>query len=300
MRARSYVPPEGGAERSPQKRHDAAPASGAGARWVFKQGRELYGPVPTEVLEAKLRSGELGPDTLVAREQGPFAPIGAVEPFVALAAEMAAEVARKRAEEERRKKRGLLLGGALLVFLGMGAATWFLALAREAPLRHRELQAITIEALPMVVRAVEAPPDGEEDEWELPPAPAAPRRVAASAPPAPAKTAPSAPAAARDPNALAIETHYDGAAIERVVARNRGRLLGCIRTQAESDATFRGELPLSFVVGNDGRVARLWVDRVGYRSGPLHDCLLAELRKWEFPRFEGQRPAISLRFRVGG
>lgn len=275
-------------------RVDGAGAGGAAERWVFKVGSDLFGPVPTEILEAKLRAGELGPETLVAREHGPFAPIGAVEPFVALAAEVAARAARERTAAQARRRRGVFLGGAAILLLGMGAVGWTLTLAREAPLRHRDLQAISIEALPMEVRAVEAPPEGEE-AWEPTP-PRAPRRRA-SAPPQAAR-APRAPA--HDPNELAVETHYDGAAIEGVVARNRARLLGCIRAQAADDPSFRDELPLSFVVGNDGKVARLWVDRVGYRRGPLHDCLFAELRRWDFPHFEGQRPAISLRFRVGG
>lgn len=145
----------------------------------------------------------------------------------------------------------------------------------------------------MEVRALEAPTEGEEHDWEFSAPQAAPPRRSAAGPSRTSKTSQAT-------DGPTIETHFDGAAIEAVVARNRARLLGCIRAQAEGDPSLRGELPLSFVVGNDGRVARLWVDRVGYRSGPLHDCLLGELRRWEFPRFEGQRPAISLRFRVGG
>lgn len=264
----------------------------AATRWVFKQGGQLYGPVDTEFLEARLRSGELGPDALVAPEHGPFAPIGTVEPFVALAAEMAA---RRRKEAAQRSARRRLVT-ILSALAGAGAVTAVLLLTREDPLAHRELRAITIEALPMEVRVVDAAREDEEVYRDLPGAPST-RSVAkaTSAPPRPPRQAP-----AKDAKDLTVETHYDGVAIERVVATRRDRLLPCIRAQAEADPAFRGEIPLSFVVGNDGRVARLWVDRVGYRDGPLHACLLAELQRWRFPSFEGQRPAISLRFRVGG
>lgn len=261
-------------------------------RWVFKQGQELFGPVPTELLEAKLRAGELGPETLVAREHGPFAPIGAVEPFVGLAAEVAA--ARKKRTEDRKRRRRFAIGATSLVVVLVGVGG-FLGIRRSSALDHRELRSISIEVLPMVVRAVEMPPEGEEFEWEPPPPGTSARARSRPTPKAATTSSPRQPA-----HELAVESHFDTAAIETVVARNRSRLLPCIRSEAERDPTFRGELPLSFVVGNDGRVARLWVDRVGHRSGSLHACLLGELRRWEFPRFEGQRPAISLRFQVGG
>lgn len=270
-------------------------------RWVFKVGQELFGPVPTEILEAKLRAGELGPETLVAREHGPFAPIGAVEPFVGIAAEVAAELAARRQRVAARKRRLRIGLGALVVVAGLGGAGWFVGMKQRATLEHRDLRSISIEVLPMAVRVVDLPAEGEELEWDAPPPT---RRMGAPGRRGSSEAAPRMPVArtrgGQPADELAVETHFDASAIERVVARNRARLLPCIRSQAENDPTFRGELPLSFVVGNDGKVTRLWVDRVGYRSGSLHACLLEEIRRWEFPRFEGQSPAISLRFRVGG
>jgi hypothetical protein len=264
----------------------------AATRWVFKQDGQLYGPVDTEFLEARLRSGELGPEALVAPEHGPFAPIGTVEPFVTLAAEMAA---RRRMEAARKAARRRIVL-AFSAVAGVGAIAGLLGLGREDPLARKELRAIPIEALPMEVRVVDAAEEDEEVYRDLPRERATPSLAATTA----ASPRPMREASAKDAKDLTVETHYDGAVIERVVASHRDRLLPCLRTQAEADPTFRGEIPLSFVVGNDGRVARLWVDRVGYRDGPLHACLLEELRRWNFPSFEGQRPAISLRFRVGG
>lgn len=263
-------------------------------RWVFKLGQELYGPVPAEVLEEKLRSGEIGPETLVAREQGPFAPIGAVEPFVRLAAELAAQRQSRALAQRRRRRLALGLAACAALFAVGG---WIARAAIRSPLDRHELRALTIEALPMVVRAVAPQEEAEEIEWT----PDAAQKRPSSTPPRPAPAAPTALREAPPPgDEIAVETRYDAAAIEGVVARNRARLLPCIRRQAESDPAFRGELPLTFVVGNDGRVARLWVERAGYRRGALHDCLFEEMRRWEFPTFEGQRPAIALRFRVDG
>ena len=262
----------------------------ATTRWVFKKGEELYGPVDAEYLAERLRAGEIGPDTLVAPEHGAFAPIGTVEPFVALAAEVAVQ-RRREAEAARRTARRRLWAGVAVAAV-LAVAGLVAALGREDPLARRELAAISIEALPMEVRMVDEAAEDEEVYRDLAPAGVGvPRQVA------PGTRRRPTPGNADD---LTIETRYDAAAIERVVAARRNRLLPCLRAQAERDPAFRGEVPLSFVVGNDGKVARLWVDRVGYREGPLHACLLEELRSWTFPPFEGQRPAISLRFRVGG
>ncbi|MFO7156653.1 MAG: AgmX/PglI C-terminal domain-containing protein [Pseudomonadota bacterium] len=262
----------------------------ATTRWVFKVGDELFGPVDAEYLEERLRAGEIGPETLVAPEHGPFAPIGTVEPFVALAAEVAVQRRREAARHSARRRLWLgLVAGLVLAVAGVAAL-----LGREDPLSRRELQAITIEALPMEVRVVDP---AEEDEEVY--ADSTPGRTGVSRRPVGAPASRPGPAA-RETDDLSIETRYDAAAIERVVASRRDRLLPCLRAQAQRDSAFRGEVPLSFVVGNDGKVARLWVDRVGYRDGPLHACLLEELRRWNFPSFEGQRPVISLRFRVGG
>lgn len=309
--------------------------------WVFKQGGALYGPVPTEALVAKLQAGEIGPETLVAKESGAFSPIGTVEPFVAVAASVAAE-RRAREEAERRgreRRRRRLLIASLCVPL-LGVAGWLLHGERDPSLGRRELASITIEALPMVVRAV---PEVAEGEWEeigdegrgapLPSgrravtttpsaapssgggAVAAARSTGRGAPTEPTRdvgTVASAPAPRSGPSPIAgagspppaddvsIDTRFDLAAIERVVEARRNQLLPCLRRQAEGDPRFRGEVPLSFVIGQGGRVSRLWVDKPGYRDGELHRCLLGQLQSWRFPPFEGQSPAISLSFRIGG
>ncbi len=53
------------------------------------------------------------------------------------------------------------------------------------------------------------------------------------------------------------------------------------------------------VVGNDGRVAQLWVDHPQLKKGPLFDCLLGEMKKWPFKPYTGERATVNLAFTIG-
>jgi hypothetical protein len=58
-------------------------------------------------------------------------------------------------------------------------------------------------------------------------------------------------------------------------------------------------VPIEFAIGNDGRVVQLWIDEPRFRKGPLEQCLTAALAAWRFDTFPGQRPTVSLAFRIG-
>jgi hypothetical protein len=98
---------------------------------------------------------------------------------------------------------------------------------------------------------------------------------------------------------LVAAPRYDAARIQAVVAREQRSLAACFREEAARSPDFRGDVPLEFAVGNDGRVAALWIDEPRFRQGPLRDCLLAALGRWRFDPFPGQRPTVSLAFRIG-
>lgn len=273
--------------------------------WLFKSGELVFGPIPGSVLMAKLESGELPPDTPVAREGGPFTPIGEVTVFVTVAAKASARQrveAQLREDLRRLRRRRALKLGALVAAttLGVGVAVGGVLWAVRAGLFDRsfdELAAIEILASPPLV-AVKADGQGPVDELEyIDDAPAAaaasPRRAQGSAAAAPRRepgrqTSPAAGGA------------FDQGAIQAVVQANQNSLHRCLREQVAREPAFRGEVPLSFTVGNRGRVVRVWVDRPGHGSGPLFDCIEAELGKWRFPIFDGERPSVSLSFRVGG
>jgi hypothetical protein len=129
---------------------------------------------------------------------------------------------------------------------------------------------------------VEAPPHG---------APARPRRIASAA----RAARPGGSAQGGD----LVLAQYDPARIQGVVARRQGSLASCLREEARRSPEFAGEIPIEFAVGNDGKVATLWIDEPRFKSGPLRDCILGKLREWSFDSFPGQRPVVSIAFRMG-
>jgi hypothetical protein len=64
-------------------------------------------------------------------------------------------------------------------------------------------------------------------------------------------------------------------------------------------AGLRGRRAIEFAIGNDGKIAALWIDEPRFKQGLLRDCLQAALAGWRFDPFPGQRPTVSLAFRIG-
>lgn len=274
---------------------------GAG-EWLFQQDGRLFGPLPASVLIERLERGELSAGTPIAPEGGPFRPLREVPAFVAHVARIEAHRkvhgeldAARRVERRRLLKKGLLWGGAATVVAGLVAAgviTW----ARSRAVGPGPAQ-VQISAPLIAVaagREAEVEDDGELLEY-VEGAPArTPRRRAGT------RTPPGGPPAPRaDADGLSTHAAYDETAMNRVIRSNQARLVACVREQAAKDPAFRGEVPLTFTVENDGRVGRLWVDKPGYATGGFHECLRARLAEWRFPAFAGERPSISLSFKVG-
>jgi len=120
--------------------------------------------------------------------------------------------------------------------------------------------------------------------------------------PARERAAPALPAARgpRPGEEATVEAQWDPADIQAVVGRQQRTLAPCLRQEATRSPDFSGPIPIEFAIGNDGRVEALWIDEPRFKRGPLHDCLLQALRGWRFRPFPGQRPVISLGFRIGG
>ena len=129
----------------------------------------------------------------------------------------------------------------------------------------------------------------EPDEVEIPPAGAEARPPARSQP---------AAGAGRAAEGL-VQSSWDGSQIQAVVAKEQRTLVPCIRADAERSRGWSGDIPLEFAIGNDGRVAQLWIDGPRKESPDLRSCLLAALSRWAFRPFPGERPVVSLSFRVG-
>jgi hypothetical protein len=96
-----------------------------------------------------------------------------------------------------------------------------------------------------------------------------------------------------------VAAQYDPARIQAVVAREQRTLAECFKAEANRSPDFSGDIPLEFAVGNDGRVAQLWIDLPRFKAGPLKDCLTRKLAAWRFDAFPGQRPTVALTFGIG-
>jgi hypothetical protein len=141
-------------------------------------------------------------------------------------------------------------------------------------------------------RVVAPRPEAEEVEVDLAPAGEMPTRREARS----ARAAPP-PRGTAHGDELVVES-FDAGKIQRIVNREQRSLVPCFREEAARSAGFRGEVPLEFAIGNDGRVAALWIDEPRFRDGPLHACLVRALATWRFDPFPGQRPTVQLAFSV--
>ncbi|MFL5262840.1 MAG: AgmX/PglI C-terminal domain-containing protein [Anaeromyxobacteraceae bacterium] len=276
-------------------------SASAGREWVFKSRGQVFGPVPEDRLAALVEAGEVAGDALVAGEDGAWRPLAEVP---ALLVHLRRAEARARVEAEvtvtRRlaRRRGALRGAALaaaaLVLLGLaGGGAWWVA-ARKA--RSSALLEDFGEGIAIGEVRVGAPPvaDDEVAVPELSPA----TGPGASAHPKRAAPARSAAARGSAQGGDLVLAQYDPRRIQERVARQQGSLAPCLRDEAKRSPEFTGEIPVSFAIGNDGRVVQLWVEDPRFKSGELRDCLHARLAAWSFEPFPGQRPVVSLAFRI--
>jgi hypothetical protein len=305
---------------------------GSGGEWLFRQGELVLGPLPTKQLVDKLYSGELDARTEVAPVgQRSFRKIGDVDVFklhVAKAeakrrVEAAELVARQQAARQRNIRIALFAGVVLVA--GAAAAVGARYLAIYNPLNSSDGLA-DIEIEPPTITVARARVDEDLVEYPVGGAPSAPRktdrpalaehkadkgpdkpRAVAERPHAPDKA--SRPAAGGgslgalndpddEPDGLQT-AKFDREAINAVIASHKRSLGTCFTQEAERTPDFGGKFPLEFVIGNDGRVSKLWVDHPSYKKGPLADCLLKELQKWPFKPYPGEQATIGLSFTIG-
>jgi hypothetical protein len=284
-----------------------------GGEWLFRRAGEVFGPIDSRAIAAMLYRGDLDPATPVSSGDGTWHPVGEVPIFLlhARKAEAALRVEREvtgaRLLRARRGRRKALLAAAGALVLVAGAVGGAFVLARgggeTSPLLEDFGAGIRIASAAKVgvsQRAV------DEDEIEVAiddaPAPAgndraAPRRERAARPAATAGAAGRASGEVAGGDLVAAE--FDPRKIQAVVGREQRTLVPCFREEAVRSPEFRGDVPIEFAIGNDGRVAALWIDDPRFRNGALKDCLTRALTAWRFDPFPGQRPTVSLAFGVG-
>ncbi|MBZ4419941.1 AgmX/PglI C-terminal domain-containing protein [Myxococcus sp. RHSTA-1-4] len=293
-------------------------------QWLFRQGDLVLGPVSGGQLVEKLTTGELTPESPVALAgERDFHPMRDVEAFRVHVARSEARVRVEvavQAEREKSRKRLMILGGAagvLVLVLGIVG----LQVARNAAVHgwlggEEDFEGIEME--PPTIRLAQARRDDEE-LFEYPTHGTRPaERPAATATAKPATgTGTSRPMAmasttrseekrprpsgsvGSDPDGMEVAQQFDQSAINRVVAGNKSTLFKCFKEEAERSPGLAARIPLEFVIGNDGKVSKLWVDNPQFKKGPLYDCLLSELQKWPFRAYEGERATVGLSFNIG-
>jgi hypothetical protein len=287
----------------PAVHHDLDDPRLDGGEWLFRRAGQVFGPVDSRALAAMLYRGELDASTPISAGDGAWRPVAEVPLFLVHArkAQAAAKVerevtgARLLRERRRRRRTVALVAAAVLLVAGASGTAFFVASrgTETSPLLEDFGAGI---GLASAARVGTGPRSGGDDLVDVPlddPASPGGRR------PAPRARAPGARSGDVEGGELVAAPRYDAGRIQAVVAREQRTLAACFREEAARSPEFRGDVPLEFAVGNDGRVAALWIDEPRFRQGPLRECLLAALGRWRFEPFPGQRPTVSLAFRIG-
>jgi hypothetical protein len=284
----------------------------AGGDWLFQKGGQVYGPVEGRRLAALLYRGEISAATLVSSGDGTWLPLVQVGAFLVhlrkaeAALRVEQEVTGARALQARRARTRTVALVVAALLLVVGAAGVAFLLGRGTPGRSPLLDdfgaGISIAVQARVAVAGAAPAD--EVEVTLGGASSPPARPAAPRPGGTTNSLRAAnPASGRPTGAVEggelVETQFDAGRIQAVVSTQQRTLARCLREQAARAPDFSGEVPLEFTVGNEGKVVRVAVTDPRLRQGALRDCFEAVLSAWTFDRFPGQRPTVSLVFRVG-
>ena len=265
--------------------------------WMFKQNGMVFGPVSARIVLEKLYSGEITADTEVSREEEErFRSLREVAFFTLHLAKAQAKLKVEGEENTmlagaRRGRRTRIFASATLAVAVIGTtaggAYWFVE--RRQHQIEKEVDDIPITPNPPELQAVTRVASRDIDV-KLPSGPTAGTgRHPGRHGPVPT------PSAAND-----VSTpQYDKSSIVGAEVRQKGTLIPCIRAELRRTPDFRGDVKFSVAIGNDGHVAKLWMDDARFKDGPLQSCFQATMEKWHFASFEGERANLSDSFHVG-
>jgi hypothetical protein len=300
------------------------------SQWLYRQGDLVLGPLSGHQLVEKLYTGVLTGETEVsATGPGGFRKLKALDAFqlhvARAAAKQRVEAEARAARARRTLQRLIALGVAAVVFGALGLGVLHIMRYSAVYLPGVESGDLDIQVSPPTIslakpslpeelleypgepkrlpeRTTSKPPESRPPEMS-PEQTEKPMAVASASPvPKPGKPEPRRRLTGKvttDPDGLATEVNYDQAAINRVVKQHQGSLFRCLKQEAERRPGFSAKVPIEFTVGNDGKVAQLWVDHPQLKKGPLYDCFFTELRKWPFKAYTGERATVGLSFTVG-
>jgi len=276
--------------------------------WLFKKAGQVFGPVPSRRLAAMLYRGELDSETPVSSGDGSWQTVAEVPVFMVHArkAEAAQRVEREVTGARmlrRRRHRRMAVAAGVIVAVAMGAggyAAWvFAAKTQERSALLEDFGSgirISVAATIATGRRV-ADDEIAVDIERLEPGRAGARRAEGAGTSSPGRAASAARGQAEGGDLVAAQ--YDSARIQAVIGREQRTLADCFRAEANRSPDFSGNIPIEFAIGNDGRVAQVWIDEPRFKSGALKDCLVKKLGGWRFDPFPGQRPTVALTFGIG-
>jgi hypothetical protein len=290
--------------------------------WLFRQGELVLGPIPAAVIVDRLYAGEIDGRTEVAPMGHPsFKRLAEVEIFrVHLAkAEAKLRVDKLAHEHEaknvrsRNAKIGVVAAICGVVALGAGTAAWYLAIhkpwADADALAFADISVepptITLASKSANDELVEYAMEGDKAGRKVSDRIAERTKVAQSdkAPGekrSPEKVAQRAGKVGGEEDAEGMKTEmFDRSLIDRVVKSKQTSLYPCLQEEARQRPGMVAKIPIEFVIGNDGRVNKLWVDNPDFKTGTLHDCLFKELQRWPFKAYQGEQATVGLSFKIG-
>jgi hypothetical protein len=213
-----------------------------------------------------------------------------------------------------RKRKTVILSAVLgvAVLIAAGAAAGARYLAIHNPWSNAdELALADITMDPPTITLAKAQP-AEEELLDYPMAPghpghasrpertSHPERVSSArgTQKSPGKVVPAASKPSHDAEGLEIG-EADQSAIQSVVAAHQKSLYPCLVAEARRKPGLFARIPIEFAIGNDGKVAKLWIDNPDYKTGPLPECMLKVLQKWPFKPSGSAGATVGLSFTLG-
>jgi len=271
--------------------------------------------VPFQQLVELLYSGDIDAHTPVSPhgEGYQFTPVREIEAFrVHLAkANAKMKVEAQSAEQKQRQRRRRLIWlvsvgvVSIAALIAGGGLAWYLAIHRPWEARIQLPESEIVDELPTISLASARP---VEDELAYPGSikPTRPKPPTTRTDPGSGRST-TGPVASlgkpqtQDEDDVQTERKWDQEAINRVVATQKKTLHHCLSEEAKGRRSdWSARVPIEFTIGNDGRVAKLWIDNPEFKSesSALYRCMLAEMNKWRFPAYQGEQANVSFAFNI--
>jgi hypothetical protein len=280
-----------------------------GGEWLFRQGEIILGPLSAHKIVEQLYSGNLTGSTEISLlGDGHFMRLSEVDFFklhlakaeAKLRVDAAAEAERSRARS-RRKVRIAIVGVIAFLFAG---ATAFVAryLAIHNPWKNADLLALGDISIEMpVIRSAQA--RSSKDDLVDYPGRKFGRQQRRNNERVPEKSRMASTGKTNrvqdeEPDGLSTGD-FDRDSISAVVSAKQKTLYPCVAEEVKRRPGFSAKIPIEFVIGNDGRVNKVWVDHPSLRESSLPECLLRELQRWPFKAYPGEQATVALSFKVG-